>query len=1057
MASDLLGLSVSGLRASQTALNTTGHNIANANTEGYSRQRVEVATNPASYTGVGYIGNGVSVESIERIANQYVTAQVRTDAILFNEVETFHKQVGALDNLLSNEATGLSSALETFFGAMQNGSNDPTSIPARQLIISESANLADRFNSIYSRMDDIRTTVNSAMDIAVGQVNALSSSIASLNLKITDARGVGSGNEPNDLLDQRDEALRQLSELVGIQVFDQGNGQLNVLAGSGQSLVVGTRAQPLLIQADPSDAKQKQIFMQTELATMPVNVTGGQLGGLLKFRDEALNAGFNQLGRIAMAMSTTLNTQHQQGITLDNQFGKDLFTDMNDPSLAAGRVHSFATNLPPDDQQLGLYIADMGKVGTSNYEVSIEGGGLFRIKRSSDAVEVATGLLPGRFPFSAEFDGLKLQFNGGTFKDGDHFSLLPTQDAARVFQKTIVNPQELAFANPLSTETALGNLGSGKISSGAVLSLVDKNNQPLQLFSEPGKMSPPLVVVFRSDTTYDILDNTDPGNPVQLDPPIRNQIYVPGSENKLFGEDKFETIFSTRGDLLGLPEGRRPVVQAAVLPAGVAPNFLQTDFSSPAAQFSFSVTVSETLNGSQDGVFNVRINQPAITDNTSLLQSINSQLSSAGVRAFIADDGSLGFKMQNPGYGNITLGGYNGDPDGAGGSAAAGSANNLLGFNIEAGNFTSVANAQGAAGFGVLNNGYPAEVVSITKASPIAGGIPQVYDVAIGLNTSAKTIASSLNNIPGVSANAFTQATITGLNVTHTEPLQIQLNGEDLIPYVYDSIQNKFVIPDTVPDPATAIDDFNDFIAAQVNNNTHLQASGIFANAGVNATTGRPEIRLYAKFGDDLSLAFTAAAGESIAVNDGENPDLSLQGQGNGLATAIAVGGRLDVSMDDDLSISTFAPESLIFGDTQVAGFSQNNYLGIQASINGSPKAGDKFVLDFNHNAALDNRNALDLVNLQSKKTMAGGLASFGEGYGAVVEAVGIQTNAAKINSEAAKQVLTQTTQLRDSLSAVNMDEEAANLVKFQQLYSANARVIQTARELFNTLLQSFG
>ncbi|HMU67674.1 MAG TPA: flagellar basal body rod C-terminal domain-containing protein, partial [Cellvibrionaceae bacterium] len=263
--------------------------------------------------------------------------------------------------------------------------------------------------------------------------------------------------------------------------------------------------------------------------------------------------------------------------------------------------------------------------------------------------------------------------------------------------------------------------------------------------------------------------------------------------------------------------------------------------------------------------------------------------------------------------------------------------------------------------------------------------------------------------------------------------------------------------PDTVPDPVANIDDFNDFIAAQINGNTNLQASGIFANAGVNATTGRPEIRVYAKFGDDLAVAFTAAAGESIAVNDGENPDLTLTGQGNGLANAIAVGGQLDVAMNDDLTISTFADESLIFGDTKVASYSQSNYLGIQASINGSPKTGDKFVLDFNHNAALDNRNALDLVNLQSKKTMAGGLASFGEGYGAVVEAVGIQTNAAKINSEAAKQVLAQTTQLRDSLSAVNMDEEAANLVKFQQLYSANARVIQTARELFNTLLQSFG
>ena len=323
--------------------------------------------------------------------------------------------------------------------------------------------------------------------------------------------------------------------------------------------------------------------------------------------------------------------------------------------------------------------------------------------------------------------------------------------------------------------------------------------------------------------------------------------------------------------------------------------------------------------------------------------------------------------MQKPGYGNITLGGYNADPDGAGGSAPAGTANTLLGFNIESGSFTSVGNAQGAAGFGALNNGYPAEVVSISKASPIPGGTPTVYDIAIGLNASAKTMASSLNNIPGVSANAFTQATITGLNITHTEPLQLQLNGEDLITYTFDSLQNKFVIPDTVPDPVTHIDDFNDFIAKQINSNDNLKASGIFANAGVNATTGRPEIRVYAKFGDDLSVAFTAAAGESIAVNDGENPDLTLTGQGNGLASAIAIGGRLDVAMDDDLTISTFANESLIFGDTQAAGFSKNNYLGIQASINGSPKAGDKFVLDFNHNAASDNRNALDLVNLQAK------------------------------------------------------------------------------------------
>ncbi|MEY4590605.1 MAG: flagellar hook-associated protein FlgK [Pseudomonadota bacterium] len=1054
MANDLLGLSVTGLRASQAALNTTGHNISNANTDGYSRQRVDIATNPASYTGVGYVGNGVSINAIERVANEFITTQVRTDSVLFNEIDTYHTEVSALNNLLSNEATGLSSALESFFGSMQNGSNDPTSIPARQLIISEAKNLADRFNSIYTRMDNIHSGVNSSMEIAVGEINALSNTIATLNLKITDAGGLGT---PNDLLDQRDETLRKLSELVGIQVFDQGNGQLNVLVGSGQSLVVGTRSQAISLQSDPSDARKNQLLMKTELGVFPVNISGGNLGGLIKFRDEALNSSFNQLGRIAISMSNRLNEQHHQGINLQNQFGSDLFTDMNDPVLASERVLAFATNAPLSNPQMGLYIDDANQLGLSNYEISIEGGGLFRVKRNSDSVEVASGLLPGFFPFTTEFDGLKLQFDGGIFQDGDKFTLRPTQDAAREFQKIIINPEELAFANPLSTSTVLGNLGSGKISSGSVLSLTDKNDQPLPLFAQSGVMNPPLMVYFTSPTTYDILNNTDPGNPVQLDPPIRNQVFVPGTENSLFPTDKFAHSVSARGDLLGLPEGRRPVIQAAVMPAGVAPSFTQTDFSAPSAQFSFDIKITESLSGTLDGTYSVRINQPALTDAVSLVQAINSQLSSSGARAFVADDGSLAFKMQTPGYGNITLENYNADPDGAGGSAPVGAANNLLGFNIESNSFTSIANAQGVSGFGDLANGYPAEVISLTRASDIAGGTPVVYDLAVGLNAPAKSIAAALNNVSGVSATAFTQANITGLNITHSEPLQLQLNGEDLIPYVYDSALGVFVLPNTVPDPVTQINEFNDFIARQINKNTYLSESGIFSSAGVDAKTGRPEIRLYAKYGDDLSIGFTGAAGESIAINDGENPDSTLAGRGNGLAMAISVGGRLDISMDESLSLTTFPDDSLILGNTQAAGFSKSNYLGIQASINGTPKAGDKFVLDFNRDASMDNRNVLDLVNLQAKKTMSNGLASFNDSYGAVIESVGIQTNAAKINSEAAKQVLAQTTQLRDSLSAVNMDEEAANLVKFEQLYSANARVIQVARDLFNTLLQSFG
>ena len=227
MTSNLLGISVTGLRAAQTALNTAGHNIANAGVDGYSRQRVITETNPASLQGGGYVGNGTNVASIERVANDFVDAQLRFDTTLYNDLDVYQKNIDQLDSLLSDVSTGLSSGMESFFASVQNGADDPTSIPARQLIVSEAENLADRFNSIYSRIESIEKNVKSEMGTAVTELNALTANIADLNRKVSDA--LGTGAQPNDLIDQRQEAIRKLSEIVSIQVIEQGFGQMNIV------------------------------------------------------------------------------------------------------------------------------------------------------------------------------------------------------------------------------------------------------------------------------------------------------------------------------------------------------------------------------------------------------------------------------------------------------------------------------------------------------------------------------------------------------------------------------------------------------------------------------------------------------------------------------------------------------------------------------------------------------------------------------------------------------------------------------------------------------------
>lgn len=924
MASDLLSVSVTGLRVAQAALSTTGHNISNAGVEGYSRQSVNATTNPASLTGSGYVGSGANIDSIVREVNDFVSQQLRQDTALSSELSSYLDNISQLDVLLSDASTGLSGAMSSFFAAMYNGSDDPTSIPARQLIVSEASNLADRFNTLYGRINDIENSVNSALSVSVNEINALASNIAQLNQNIASAMGNSSGAVPNDLLDQRDEALRALSEIVSIQTYDQGFGQVNVVIGSGQSLVIGTEARSLSLEQSTENASNLDVVFNGDSTNEQVitdYITGGELGGILRFRDGVLSDTYNELGRIAIVIADTFNTIHESGIDLNDEFGGDFFYDINEVSVAASRVIGSSSNSVSPDRVVLVNIADSTQIAADSYTMEMDNGGLFRITRDSDGEEVSTGLLTGSYPFSVEFEGLEVVFESGTFAAGDEFSLQPVKSGALDFEAIIDDPESIAFANPVQTDSSIGNLGSGQISSGDVLSLVDTNGDSLPLFGTAGEMNPPLIVYFTSDNTYDILDNSDPSNPIQLDPPIRNQTFIAGTNNTLFPTDSGETQITTQGDFIGLADGRYPVVG------------------------------------------------------------------------------------------------------------------------------------------GDVNNGYPAEVISFSSPSPVAGASPIVERVITGLHASAKETASLFNNISGVSATASNYIELSDVeNLSLTEPLQISLNGEELIEYDFNSTTGVASLSSSVPDPVASPDAFNDYLAEQINENPTFQSAGIYAVAGTNAVTGQAELRVYSAQGDDFDVVLTAdnTTPDSLSISDGINPPLALDGNGAGITSAITVGGTLDITLSDGISVSTLPPDSLLFGDTSANDFAQSTFIGIQASLSGTPQTGDTFTIDFNVDAASDNRNALALANLATENTMNNGVTSFSDGYGVLVEMIGISTASAQINSNAASEVLEQSQQLRDSVSGVNLDEEAANLIRFEQMYTANTQVISVARQLFDSLINSF-
>lgn len=927
MSNNLLGVGVSGLRVSQNGLSTVGHNIANAGTEGYSRQRIDTVTNPANLQSNGYVGTGAHVNSIDRIVDGFVTEQLRTDSTLFSDLDGYYNQIRQLDRVLADESTGLSSSLNNFFSALHNGADDPTAISSRQLVISESESLADRFNTIYGRLQVMEKSVDSGLETAVSQINALAGTIAQLNLKITEASGAANGGMPNDLLDKRDLALKELASLVPTQVFDQGNNQINVVIGGGQTLVVGTDARRLALSSSNEDSSKLDVVFQggSRAESITGQIKGGELGGLLRFRDEVLDSTFNELGRIAVTLSDSFNKAHQQGIDLENGFGALFFYDINDEQIAKGRILGDASNSKPDNREMALYVRDSNQLTTHDYRVKIESGGLYRITREGDNKEVASGILSGAMPFSIKFDGVELELRGGSFKPGDSFTLQPVRNGAGDIHSMLSNAESLAFASPVLTDASLGNIGSGKIDSGEVLSLQDRSGKPLPLFSTSGEMSPPLIVVFNSPTSYDILDNSDPGNPVHLEPPIRDQAYIPGANNKLFASDPGQTQVSTNGEIIGLPEGSVAVTQA--------------------------------------------------------LATFDSSL---------------------------------------------------------------------------LTNGYPSESISFNRAPATSGGPVVSTSIITARNASAAQMAAQFNGIPGVQANAMAYAEISDLNVTGGDPLQISLNGEPLIEYTAGATPGSQVFTSNVPDPATDPDGFYDYLAERINQNPALKGQGIYAVAAANEVTGNVELQLHSSSGGDLKVGFVGAtAADTLAVGDGENTPVAMEGLGAGNISHVVVGGKLDIALEDGMSIGSIPPDSMLFGDPRAADFALPSYLGIQASISGSPGPGDRFTLDFNRDAARDNRNALNLINIKDAKILAGGVKTLNQSYSSLVEKVGINTSSAKINRDAAEQVLRQTEELRNSISGVNLDEEAADLIRFEQLFSANAQVISVARDIFDRLLSS--
>lgn len=345
----LLTTGVSALITSQSQLATTGHNISNVNTEGYSRQRVGQVVLAPNIEGQYYIGSGVTVGGVERLYDDFLASQVRTLTSQQSQNDAFGIVADQIDNILGSSALSLAGGLEAFFNAANAVANDPTSIAARQVLLSQGQSLANRFTTLDSQLGQIDNQLNGGIGATLDEINMLSKGIAELNLSITELSS-SPGGEPNDLLDQRDQLINRLSAFVSVSTVEEYSGAVSVFVGNGQGLVVGfTQIDLTTLQDNSTNPPRVTIGYGPSSIDITTQITGGSLGGALRVRGDVIDSARAELDNLAQALIDNANVIQQQGITLNGNLGTNFFGPTPPSTTIAGAGSIFVALTDPLD------------------------------------------------------------------------------------------------------------------------------------------------------------------------------------------------------------------------------------------------------------------------------------------------------------------------------------------------------------------------------------------------------------------------------------------------------------------------------------------------------------------------------------------------------------------------------------------------------------------------------------------------------------------------------------------------------------------------------------
>jgi flagellar hook-associated protein 1 FlgK len=463
MASGILGTALTGLMAFQRAMQTGSNNVANVNTDGYSRQSTNLESATTTFDRGNYIGNGVDVSNVSRSYDQFINNNIRTSASSLGDADRLQTMTKQVDNLMANPETGMSNAMKSFFKAANGVATDPTSVPARTIMVSEISSLATQFNTVSSQLDNFRAQNNALMQTNIDNINSYTQNISNLNIKISAVTRGGGTQFPNELLDQRDQLLAKLSENIDTSILVRSDGAVDVFIGQGQALISGNSHMTLALSNSTTDVMQKRVVMKakaTDSDGLDVSnqFSSGSLAGSMKFRDQVLDPAQQQLGLVAAGLAKLTNEIHEQGVDLKGNVGKAMFSFQPTEVM----VYSNLGN-PSGAVNVTIDTATVNNLQASDYRLDYNLGA-YSLTRLSDNMKVS--LPSGGLPTTV--DGMtitEMEIPSGT----SSFIIRPTYSTAANIRAAITAPDEIAAAQSNSNGDNTNALALTKLETQSTL------------------------------------------------------------------------------------------------------------------------------------------------------------------------------------------------------------------------------------------------------------------------------------------------------------------------------------------------------------------------------------------------------------------------------------------------------------------------------------------------------------------------------------------------------------------------------------------------------------